>query len=303
MRKTSAALAALALSAVALTGCSVSPTFDGAACDRSASSHGLDGAVSVTGDLGSPKAEVHAPTHFSKIASTDLIAGDGTPLTSTGQVMTGSLQLFNGTTGAQLVDTGKGTFALRTLISNVPGLDRVLGCATGGSRVLGAIPAKDLGSAADGLRLAKDDTLIVVADIDSAMLPRAEGSAVFNDAHGLPTVVRAPDGRPGIIVPTNTASPKKQVTQTLIKGAGAEVADQAPVFAYTSVGWTTRKVERTTWDEIPSADLSALPEGLADAVKAATVGSQLMAVIPGKGDEQASVYVVDILGTLPPSGQ
>jgi peptidylprolyl isomerase len=130
------------------------------------------------------------------------------------------------------------------------------------------------------------------------MHSRAEGADVFNNARGVPTVVRAPDGRPGIIIPDSKA-PTKTVTQTLIAGDGAKVGDEQPFFAYTAVGWNDRKVAESTWGKLPEADLSKLPKQVADAVKSATVGSQLLVVVPGEGDAQAVAYVVDILGSVP----
>ncbi|UJP11069.1 hypothetical protein L2X99_05655 [Microbacterium sp. KUDC0406] len=297
MRKTSAALAALALSAVALTGCSAAPTFAGAPCDRSGSVHGIDEDVSVSGDLGTePKVTLVGPLQTKKVSFFDAEAGEGQPLVDENQVFVGAFALYSGETGEMIQNVGFGDqgqlFTISTIEQGLPDLKlgKALECATGGSRVVVAAPTTD-----------KGDSVIGVFDIESTMLSRAEGGDVFNDARGVPTVVRNPaDGRPGIIIPDSKA-PTKTVTQTLIAGDGDKVGDDQPFFAYTAVGWNDRKVAESNWGQLPEADLTKLPKQVAAAVQAANVGSQILVVVPGEGDAQAVAYVVDILGSVPAS--
>ena len=120
-----------------------------------------------------------------------------------------------------------------------------------------------------------------MVDLHKVYLSRATGSLVYNDALGLPTVVRAPDGRPGVIVPDNDA-PEDLVVQTLIKGDGPEVTgEQAAFVAYTGVNWDDHTVIDTTWDATPASISFGddAPE-FADALKGATVGSQVLVVLP-----------------------
>ena len=120
--------------------------------------------------------------------------------------------------------------------------------------------------------------------------------------------MRAPDGRPGIIVPDG-APPKDLVVQTIKKGDGENVTGDVPVRVhYTGVLWDDKTVFDTTWDGDPkSITLDAVVPGFATALKGQTVGSQVMVVVPpdqGYGKtEQASVpadstlvFVIDILG-------
>ncbi|REJ05538.1 hypothetical protein DY023_09875 [Microbacterium bovistercoris] len=297
MRKTSAALAALALSAVALSGCSAAPTFAGATCDRTGSANGIDEDVTVSGDLGSvPELELIGPLKTEQVSFFDAEVGDGDPLVDPNQVFVGGFAMYSGTTGEMIQNVGfdgQGQlFTISTIEQGLQGVDltKALECATGGSRVVVAAPASK-----------KGDSVIAVFDIESTMLSRAEGSDVFNNARGIPTVVRNPsDGRPGIIIPDGDA-PTKTVTETLIAGEGDVVGDAQPFFAYTAVGWNDREVAESSWGKLPEADLSKLPQQVADAVKAATVGSQVLVVVPGEGDAQAVAYVVDILGSVPAS--
>ncbi|HZU92714.1 MAG TPA: hypothetical protein VFF85_03755, partial [Microbacterium sp.] len=84
MRKTSAALATLSLAVLALTGCSSTPSFDGAVCDRTANaSTTLADSVSTSGDVGSePKVEVYAPVSAKSSTFVDAVVGDGTAVVS-----------------------------------------------------------------------------------------------------------------------------------------------------------------------------------------------------------------------------
>jgi peptidylprolyl isomerase len=125
--------------------------------------------------------------------------------------------------------------------------------------------------------------------------------------------VRAPDGRPGIIVP-DTEPPTDLVVQTLIKGNGEEVTGDAPVRVhYTGLTWADGTVFDTTWDAEPkSIDLDTMLPGFAEALIGQTVGSQVLVVIPpdqAYGDQAQGqipadstlVFVVDILGIDQPA--
>ncbi len=320
VRKTSAALASLSLVALALTGCSVSApnSFDGQICDRASSTSGIDDSITVSGEFGqAPDVQITAPVTVDRTSYTDIIEGSGTAITSGSQVMSIDYAFYNGDSGTQIQQTSfDGTGSLFTsdlLASSVPGLADALACATPGTRLVAAISPEDAGtvflSAGDAASqtpaVTEDTSLIAVFDVLDVKLARAEGSLVFNDARNLPTVVRAADGRPGIIVPKVDA-PTTQTVQVLIKGDGAEItADDATTGVwvnYTSVGWDSREQIATTWDGNPVATLSDVSATLPDALVGQTVGSQLLVVEPGAEGAAATVYVIDILGTAA-SGQ
>ena len=98
---------------------------------------------------------------------------------------------------------------------------------------------------------------------------------------GCRRVVRAPDGRPGIIVPDGEA-PTEVIVQTIKKGDGPVVTGDEPVRVhYTGVLWDDRTVFDTTWDGDPaSLTLDAVVPGFAQALEGQTVGSQVMVVVP-----------------------
>ncbi|UWF76598.1 MULTISPECIES: hypothetical protein [Microbacterium] len=298
MRRSSAALSVLALSALALTGCSGAPGFDGAACERT-STEGLADAVTASGELGDPEAELVTPVGTDEFAYADLIVGDGRATTSPTQGMILTFALYDGTTGSEL---GSGTrlWDMDSLEQQIPGMQQMIPCVTEGSRVVASLPAKELPEGmAEQIGLSQDDSIVGVFDVIHTLLAKAEGRHLFHDAHGLPTVVRAADGRPGVIIP-DASAPTKPVVQTLIEGDGDKVGEDAPLFRHTAVDWADRSVTSSSWGTTLGTDPSVLPQEVADAVTDATIGSQLLVVVPGEAKGDAAVYVVDVLGVIPP---
>lgn len=313
MRTIPASLAALGLIAVSLVGCSA-PGVNGCTRPDSGDAAVLD-AVTVDGPAGSaPDVEVYTPFHASSAAFDDLVVGDGTPIVSDGQVILMDLTITSGETGEKLFATGydddlAATTTVSQWLTAVPAFEDALHCAAEGARIVVAIPPSGLAEgAAASLEMGADDSAIAVLDLRKVFLPKAEGAEQFNVQRGVPSVVRAPDGRPGIIVP-DAQPPADVVVQTLIEGNGPEVTGDEPVrVQYTGVTWADRKVFDTTWDDGPtSIDLSTMLPAFADAVIGASVGSQVMIVIPpdqgygaqGQGPIPADstlVFVVDILG-------
>jgi len=297
VRKTTAAFSALALSALALTGCSTAPGADAAGCVRDDSA-ALRMAVNADGEIGAARVSLTTPVPTSHVIYDDLVVGDGPAVREAAQDVVGVVTLLSGTTG-QVLQTGAVIWSPKTLDELLGAGGSALECATEGSRVAFAIPAADLPEGlAEQAGLDAHGSLVGSIDIQTVLLPKAEGRDVFNDARGLPTVVRAPDGRPGIIIP-DTAAPSKVVTQTLIAGQGAKVGDGTAMFDYTAVSWADRTVTGSSWESGVVYDATTLPEQVMEQVAEATVGSQLLVVVPG--DQGAAVaYVVDVLGILPP---
>ncbi|GAA5027747.1 FKBP-type peptidyl-prolyl cis-trans isomerase [Microbacterium fluvii] len=313
MRKIPAAVAALALVSVGLVGCSAASGAEG--CTRPSGTGTVLDNVSVEGEFGSaPSVDVYTPFRADETVAEDLITGEGTAITSESQLVVFELTLIDGATGTTLVQsTYSGDLSQPALLSQwttlLPGFGDALECATEGSRVaIGLAPGDISADTVASLGLGEDDSALAVVDVRKVYLPHATGDLQFNTGNGLPSVVRAPDGRPGVVIPDG-AAPEDLVVQTLIKGDGPEVTGDQPVRVhYTGVTWADKTVFDTTWDGTPaSLTLDGVVEGMADALKGATVGSQLMIVIPpdlGYGDqEQGSipadstlVFVVDILG-------
>ena len=305
MRKTSAVLATLSLAALALSGCAAAPSFAGDSCDRTGDGDAVSSAVTVEGDFGSaPDVEVFSPVKFPKTSFEDIVEGDGIPLVNETQVMTTELSIYSATTGEMVfqspyADDSESLSNIATLAPQFPGLASVLECATGGSRIVAGIPADGVtDETRKSLGLDDGDAAIVVVDLLKVYPSRADGALQFNDARNMPTVVRAADGTPGVIIP-DTDAPDELTTQTLIKGDGAKVeADQTPLLNLTVVGWDDREVKTTTWGANPSLDLPSTAPEVAQALVGETVGSQVLVVTPATDSGPALAYVIDILGAV-----
>lgn len=315
VRKIPASAALLGLVAVGLVGCSLPGS---TACARPDAAP-LTG-VTVTGPVGqAPDLDVYTPFRVSEPAFEDVEVGAGIPITDDAQLISMDISIFSGDTGENLVETNyDGDLSQASTVARwyevIPGLEDVLPCATEGSRIAVALPPGSIEeSTAERLELGSDDSAIAVVDIAKVYLAHAEGTPRFNVGGGLPTVVRAPDGRPGVIIP-DAAPPADLVIQTLIEGSGEEVSGDVPVRVhYTGLTWAERNVFETTWDTEPkSIDLETMIPGFAEALIGQKVGSQVMVVIPpdqAYGDQAQGpipadstlVFVVDILGVDAPA--
>jgi hypothetical protein len=310
VRRTPALLAAAALIAVGLVGCSSAPA--PSACPAPSSALNL---IQVSGDLGSePRVEVNAPFHADSTAGEVVSAGDGLVFSSEDQTALLDVAVYSGETGDPLVSTSftgdiASTPSLAQLSQTFPGLGGALECATEGSRVAVAMAPDGIApEAVASLGLSEGESAVLVVDLRKVYLAKADGADQFVESRGLPTVVRAPDGRPGIIVP-DTDAPDDLVVQVLKRGDGAEVTGDAPVrVAYTGIAWGEDEPFDSSWGKEPlSVDLESVVPGFADALRGQTVGSQILAVIPpdqGYGDADQGaipggstlVFVIDILG-------
>ena len=271
--------------------------------------------VEVSGDLeDKPEVEVHTPLKVSELAYEDVVTGEGTAITSPNQLMVVDISLFNGTTGEPIISTSyDGDLSQVTSPAgwsgNFPGFEEALDCATEGSRIAVALSPDDMSPDVSlGFELDETDSVVAVIDVRKVYLAAADGQNQFNSGFGLPSVVRAPDGRPGLIIPDGTP-PSDLVVQTLKKGDGEVVTGDQPVRVhYTGVVWGEDETFETTWDgEAASVDLENAPPGFADALTGQTVGSQVLVVVPpdqAYGDDahgaipagSTLVYVIDILG-------
>lgn len=316
MRKTPAFLATLGLTAAALVGCSASPT-DGCVrvTDTDAAATDL---VTVTGEFGqSPDVEVYTPFEVDELAWADLTEGEGTPITTRDQMVVLDMVVLNGQTGEPAVSTSydvtlSSVFSMARWIDTLPGLEESLKCAQEGDRVVVALPPEGINPAAAAqIGLEEGGSAVAVVDVRKVYLPKATGADQFTDSNGLPSVVRAPNGRPGVIIP-DAPAPTQLSIQTIKKGDGEVVTGDQPVRAhYTGLLWDTREVFDTSWDSEPvSFDLNAVVPGFAAAVEGQTVGSQVLVVVPpdqGYGDAgqgaipggSTLVFVIDILGLDP----
>ncbi len=312
-RAASAFLAAAALLG-GLSACYVGPSTTD--CVPGASSGNASDSVRARGAvLSQPTVSFPTPLRPATTEASTLVSGTGEPILGD-QYVSGYLSIFNGTTGDLLDQSNYGSGAASSFVIDrlpIEGLKKGLQCSEVGSRVAVVIPGDEAFS--DDNRpagVAAGDSLVVVVDFKDAYLGRAQGTAQMAQP-GMPSVVLAPDGRPGITVP-QSAPPEELRVSTLIAGNGrtAEEGDSVLV-NYTGVLWDTGEVFDSSWENgapitVQLTDGQAI-SGFLGAVTGKKVGDQVLAVIPpdqGYGDQATGsipadstlVFVIDILGIV-----
>lgn len=274
--------------------------------------------VTAKGKFGEdPKAEFPTPIVAKKAQVATLTAGGGERVAADDGVDV-VLSIYNGETGDAL-QTQSGPITgvtLRLFVTDgtFP-FTEAMTCATQGSRVVTTGTATQL-FGSDALGLDPDTSLVVVSDIESTFPGKATGADQIPQA-GYPSVVLAPNGRPGLTFSSKDI-PEGLGAIALKQGNGATVKKGDGVIAnITGVVWGAKSTFLSTWENnapttVTAADLDAsgngLVPGLAKAVIGQKVGSQLLVVVgpdEGFGTVQPPagvaagdtlVYVFDILG-------
>ena len=311
MRKTAAFIATFGMLA-ALTGCSAGPAGN---CDPSVPSGDASSIVTATGDFAeAPTVEFPTPLVTKKLQRSELLPGDGAPLTN-GESALVDLTVLNGATGEDVTRTGYdgiGGSLVTIGPSDFKAISVGLTCATVGSRVAIVGSAKDShgGQASPQQGISANDSFVFVIDILDSFPAKANGASQLPE-RDLPAVVLAPNGAPGITVPRQDP-PEKLTVDVLQATNGAKLkANDLVVLKYTGLTWDDQNVFDSTWEDgqavVKSLTASDnLAKGFVDGLVGQRVGSQVMLVIPpdlaaGSGAAEGStlVYVVDILGVIP----
>lgn len=283
-----AAMAALALTLLAVGGCSTPET--------------TKPEVTVTGEPGSaPTITYLTPLEVGSTDTEQIWPGTGPELVD-GQAVLIDFWLEDATDASLVKESysSKPTALLLTEVDLGKDLYQTLQGQNVGARMLQVSPGSGTG--------ATDYPTVTVIDV----LPtRASGEAV-PPLSSLPAVTLDASGAPSI-TPTGTEPPSTLVAQPLVRGAGDQVeADDIVTVQYTGFAWTSGESFDSTWshDGLPVSfslqDVQAWADGLVDQ----PVGSQVMLVVPptyalGVTDSeelsgQTVVFVVDILDTRRP---
>lgn len=271
---------------------------------------GVD-AVTVTGDFGvAPTVDFTSPLTVDETQRAVVIAGDGEK-TKAGDSLQVAYTLVDAANGTTLDSYG---YASNDVIwaadaeKLLAGFAKSIGCATVGDRIVSVIPAAEAfgDQGYSELGIAPGDSLVLVVDIEAIQPTRAWGEDQ-DPVDGFPTVTLDDTGAPTVVIPDADAPTELQV-EVLKKGDGAVVgATDTIALQYQGVTWDDGKVFDQSWPTPTSFPLANLVPGFTQAVTGQTVGSQIVAVIPGDlaypagSDSQLAgktlVFVIDILGT------
>ncbi|WP_296631977.1 FKBP-type peptidyl-prolyl cis-trans isomerase [Rhodoluna sp.] len=318
MLKALTVIASAAL-AISLTGCATGNAADAMYSDieqvcGSYTTGNNAAQIKVSGAAGAvPKVEFANGITSDKIETQIITEGAG-PKFAGDQFISLEFIALNGKTGATLSNTSfNGTDAASQLIKSgqSPDFCHALAGVREGSRVAVLLPPKFAhgGQGNTEAGLDADASVVYVIDVKRVYLQKAVGDAQAAEA-GMPTVVRAPNGQPGVT--QSGKAPKEFKVSTLIKGAGATVAMGDNVtLHYTGIVWGGAEFD-SSWSngspvQFPLVDGQLIP-GFIKALVGQKVGSQVIAVIPpaegygatAQGSIPANstlIFVIDILGT------
>lgn len=272
-------------------------------------------AVSASNPFGTkPDVKFASPISSDVIETKILTEGSG-PVFKGGAQVKFEYTAFNAGTGNEFASSKyDGTDAVAQFFGTGQKIDfcHALSGAKEGSRVAVLIPAlmahDGLGDAASSI--AATDNLLFVIDLQRVYLPKAVGAEQPKQS-GLPTVVLAPTGIPGVQVPKSQAPAELKIVD-LILGRGETVAiGDTVTLHYSGFLWSDGTKFDSSWDTGAPVQWqlteTGFIKGFVEALDGAIVGSQILAVIPpgdGYGDQASEsipanstlVFVIDILG-------
>jgi hypothetical protein len=276
--------------------------------------------VTADGRFGAdPKAEFPTPIVGSETQVGVLSVGDG-DVVLPGSIVDFQITAYNAGNGDLFTSSSysEAEPVRRTVIEADEVLGQLTQCATVGSRLVSTTTAQSLFGDADlsQYNLTSDDLLVLVIDIERNFMGKANGSDQLPQA-GLPSIVLAPNGRPGFTFPSSPA-PSDLVISTLKQGSGAvvEQGDNAVVH-YSGVLWGAETLFDSSWERgTPGSflaeslvdDANGLVPGFAQALIGQRVGSQILVVIPPEfgypsgtapdsiPEGSTMVFVFDVLG-------
>jgi len=336
VRTAPALLSALAVAAVVVTslvGCSASSSSSASAsCTPYYASGSASSTVKVSG-VKTAAATATFPTPL--VATTPQVsqnnAGTGAKIQAGDQVDF-EYTVFDAKTGESLGSSGYGASGSTTPRVGVDAklksvstyaLTRSLQCATTGERYTLVTTAK-AGFGAGALSqngISDSAVLVIVVSVGDHFPGKSTGTNLLPQ-DGLPSVITAVSGQPGIVLQEQTV-PKGFRLETVKAGSGATVKKNQTVhLKYT--GWTWPTVagdkpvtwDQQTWDADQAIDLKVastddggqLPPGMYKAIVGAKVGSQVLVVIPPKDGfpsgsaptgvdaKSTLIMVIDVLG-------
>lgn len=322
MRKIIALTAAAGL-LVTLAACSTSaPT---GTCTPDVLSGPVSSTVTAAGSFSKePAADFPTPLVSGGIEASSLVSGKGDTVFP-GEYALAQVTLYDGESGEPMRATSyeEGGALLVRAGESASAVSDALACQTVGSRIAVTLTGADLigfANIAEG-SVADDATFVLVFDLEGKVIGKSYGTDQIPQ-QGMPSVVLAPSGAPGVTVPAQ--DPPTSLKVAVLKQAdGATLSEGDTIYAhYLRVSWSDPKSDssrKSTWDDFgapeeitlttldPSTGIG-IPAGIKQALVGQKVGSQVLVVVPPEfGFPEGSaptgvtagdtlVYVIDILG-------
>lgn len=284
-----------------------------ASCESYETGSGVE-QIEVLGEFGTqPEVSFPTPLSGTGVETQVVIQGDGGEIVG-GQRVSLHFIGFNAATGDEIQGSefGSENFISQDLIEGAtPDFCKGLTGVQVGSRVAILLDAASAHNSVGipSLGIAEDHGVIFIFDVVNAYLPRANGADQAPES-GMPTVIKAPSGQPGLQIPASDA-PTEFRRSVLVEGGGEPIEIGDTIVLHYS-GWTwDGELFDSSWDSGAPATFPITYEGLIEGfvmgLEGVTVGSQVIAVIPpelGYGDSaQGSIpagstliFVIDVLG-------
>ncbi|MFD2758653.1 FKBP-type peptidyl-prolyl cis-trans isomerase [Gulosibacter faecalis] len=198
------------------------------------------------------------------------------------------------------------------------GVEEAMQCATSGEHITATMELQQIFSG-DMFQFTEEQltaTATVEINVERVYHSAATGS-IAPQHNGIPAVVTAPDGTPGVTMP-NEAAPTEVRSATTIAGNGPALKAGDTITAqFSAFEWTSSTQIATSWGgKAPiQTEIGADNDGLFGAtaeLQGVQVGSQRVIVVPAAtvaantaagtmpvGNGDAIVLVIDILGSTP----
>lgn len=273
--------------------------------------------VSVDGEFGAKPTIDFSGALASKVIETKVLKEGTGPAIVGKQYVRFDYTILNGTTKANLGQStydatgGEAQFLMTgTTVDICHGLTGV----KEGSRVAILIPA-GMATADDTDQLKKTDSVLFVIDVHKVYLQGTSSNVRATDS-GMPAVVFAPDGTPGVTMP-KTAPPTELKLNTLLDGSGEVIAlGDTVTLNYSGFLWESGDLFDSSWTNGKPEQFQitegGLIQGFVKALVGAKAGSKLVAVMPpalaygeqGNGTIPGNatlVFVIEVLGIDKPS--
>jgi peptidylprolyl isomerase len=280
-------------------------------CDPYTTGTALDD-LKVSGSYGAKPVVDFSQALSSQAIETKVISEGSGPVIVGKQFVKFDYTVLNGTTKAKLGESSydsTGGEAQFLTVGNPVDICHGLSGVTEGSRVAMLIPA-GVAAPEDTDTIKKTDSVLFVLDITKVYLQGTSTEAKPAN-NGMPSVVFAPDGTPGVTMPKASA-PTEFKSQFFLDGSGEKVTlGDTVTLNYSGFLWESGSLFDSSWANGQPQQFQVteggLISGFVKALVGSKVGSKMVVVIPpelGYGEQgndtipgnATLVFVIEVLG-------